>query len=83
MYNQVAYYIYNTPDSRVREVRCTEDGAFLMEIKGTMAFIVTSPGLPLNLIKSREGVYIRKRCLKCDTVYNILIITMQRDTMKP
>lgn len=71
----VTYYIYNYPDDPIEEVRCTKDGIKLMEVKGQTAYVVTSPGLPLYLVKMPNVGYLRHKCRKCGVVYNIMIYT--------
>ena len=72
---QVTVYIYNYPNDPIEDWRCTKDGHLLMQVKGQMAYIITSPGIPIHMLKMPNVGYIRHKCRKCGTIYNCLIYT--------
>lgn len=70
--------IYNYADDPLDDQRCNKCGHLLMQVKGQTAFIVTTPGLPLHLVKMPIGGYLRHKCRKCGILYNILIYTFEK-----
>jgi phage FluMu protein Com len=72
---QVTVYIYNYPDDPLEDWRCSKDGSLLMQVKGQMAYIITSPGIPVHMVRMPNVGYLRHKCRKCGTVYNALIVT--------
>lgn len=81
MNRQVTVYIYNYPNDPIEDWRCNKCGHLLMQIKGQMAYIITSPGIPIQLVKMPNVGYLRHRCVKCKTVYNCLIHTFTNDSV--
>lgn len=78
---QVTVYIYNYPDDPIEDWRCSKDGHLLMQVKGQMAYIITSPGTPIRIIKSNNMAYVRHKCRKCGTIYNALIQSFDRPSV--
>jgi len=78
---QITVYIYNYPNDPIEDWRCTKDGSLLMQVKGQMAYIITSPGIPVHLVKMPNVGYLRHKCRKCGTVYNALIFSFAGDTV--
>lgn len=76
---QITLYIYNYPSDRIEPWRCNRCGHLLMEVKGQVAYIVTSPGIPVSLVKMPNVGYLRTKCSKCNTIYNALIYTFSHD----
>lgn len=78
---QITYHVYNYPEDGLEDLRCTKDGHLLMQIKGQMAHIITSPGIPVHLVKMPNVGYLRHKCKKCGTIYNVLIFTFASGTI--
>lgn len=66
-------FIYQKPTDDIRYIRCVEDGNLLCEAKGRVAYIVIGLGLPPRIIEVTANAYIRLKCKRCDTFYNVLI----------
>lgn len=71
-----SYFIYQRANDPIRYVRCVEDGTLLCEAKGQVAYLIVGLGLPAQVIKIKQNAYIRVKCKRCATYYNILIQTI-------
>ncbi len=66
-------FVYQRPDDPVRYIRCTEDGNMLLESKGRVVYLIVGLGLPPRIIEQTTNAYVRVKCKRCQTFYNILI----------
>ena len=65
-------YVYQRINDPLRYVRCIEDGNLLLEIKGTVAYVIVGINQPHKIIKI-SATYIRIKCNRCKTYYSILV----------
>ena len=71
--NESTIYIFQGSDDPVRNVRCLDDGNLLLEFKGKIVYLIVGLSLPPQVIKTTSNAYIRVKCKRCHTFYNIMI----------
>jgi hypothetical protein len=66
-------FVYQHPDDSIRYIRCVEDGTLLLESKGKVVYLIVGLGLPPRLVEQTRNAYIKLKCKRCNTFYNIMI----------
>lgn len=70
---EATIFVYQRDDDPARYIRCVEDGTLLLESKGRVAYLVVGLGLPPRIVKQTINAYVRVKCKRCQTFYNIMI----------